>query len=327
MKALLLAATLVAVALFVVMQFGAGPQLELRATAPAIPEKAALTEAPLHAPTPKIAGATPKRSAAKEDVPDLLVEDESAPPPKRKSVHVGAKEAEEMRRALADPKVRERRHAAERRQAASMRRDLKDALSLSEAEHNRLLDVLADQAVARSEELSAYMAENGGAIDANRMNIIQERQQRELASIFGPDMAKAFQAYEEAIDARAFVGQFVAPNLKDDLALSQQQTAHLVTALHETNRQFEQELKDQYEGLNVTSGWMSMGATYMTSPSLGRSAAEQVGGQLDDYEQRVLRAGSSVLSPQQLEVFGGVVREQLRDLKADFLSREFNVEQ
>ena len=239
---------------------------------------------------------------------DPAVVDGPSHPRKTPSKYVGPKDDEEMRRMLADPEGRKQLLAMERKDAARMRPDLMEALSMGNDEYNRLLDVLAEQAL---EHRDAFLT-NDSMINIDAGEKLREQHRGELAEQFGAETAKAFQVYEESMIARAFVGQSVKPWLKDDTALTPQQMSHLIAALHETNQQFEQELRAQYQGLTLSiNGGTALGAIFMASPSIGRRVEEQVSAQMDDYQERVLRAAALVLRSDQFEVFSRVARHHL----------------
>jgi hypothetical protein len=236
--------------------------------------------------------------------------------PKRTPKVLNTKDDHETRSMLADQEGREQLFILERERAAAERPDVMEALSLSNGEYKRLLDLLAEQSLELKD-----MIFNSPGLDVHAMENLQAQHLQEIAVQFGEHRASSFKIYEESMIARTFVGQFVRAWLKDDMALTAQQTSALVIAVHETTQHFDQELRSQYQNLPVAlSGGTASGAAFMASHSVGRSLQEQVSSQMDDYHERLLRAAAPVLTNDQFDVFTREARYRLEKHKQDLLA-------
>ncbi len=213
------------------------------------------------------------------------------------------------RRMLEDPTGRELLRAQQRAELHAANPDLARDLGLTIEDYDRLLELLAEQALQRMELFAREDTLSASLMD--KLKGLQSNQERDVADLLGDEKAQQYEEYVASQAVRAQVSRFRA-RLGEANALRDDQSARLVTVLQDQRERFAKELQEQYEGHNVTrtmGTWY--GGQFMASDTKNTSTEEQILAQLEDYNRRLIRGAASVLTESQLEVFTQIQDERL----------------
>lgn len=218
-------------------------------------------------------------------------------------------ERDQMLSMLHDPGGRELLRAQELAALRAQAADLAQDVGLSADEYERLLALLADQALERMD-----LAESDDLAPAARgvaMEGLAAAQRQDVVDLLGEEKTLRYEEYLASGPLRAQVRQ-LRGRLGDEGALTGDQGARLTSALREEGARFEQHLQEQYAGYDVTySTGTWYGGHFMASDARGTSVEEQILPQMEDYSDRMLRGAATVLTASQLEVFTRIQNERL----------------
>jgi hypothetical protein len=213
------------------------------------------------------------------------------------------------RRMLEDPAGRELLRAQQRAELHAANPTLARDLGLTKAEYDRLLELLAEQALQRMELFAREDSISASLLD--KLKELDGDDERYVADLLGDQKAQQYQKYVASQPVRAQVSQFRA-RLGEANALRDGQSARLVTVLQGQRERFAKELQEHYAGHNVTrtlGTWY--GGQFMASDTMSTSAEEQILAQMEDYNRRLIHGAASVLTESQLEVFTQIQDERL----------------
>lgn len=210
-------------------------------------------------------------------------------------------------RMLQDPAGRELLRAQERADIQAANPHLARDLQLTEVQHDRLLDLLVEQAM----EASELFARMRGTYDVEEFRQLRANHYHEVAALLGYEKAQRYRDYEASEPERRQIRQFRA-RLDEANTLSDDQAARLVASWQDERKRFRKELEQRYAGYDVgqTMGtWY--GGDFMASESLGTPPQEQFLEQLEAYNRQLSHAARSILTPRQFEVFSQIQEERL----------------
>ena len=175
---------------------------------------------------------------------------------------------------------------------------LAEELQLTAAEYERLLDLMAEHSLQGSDYIASQLGSTFSAPPPPT-----DAQRSQIAALLGEDRTARYQHYLETLPIRTQVQQ-LRVELGESNALTDAQAARLVEAFDDQRKRHMQEVKAQYAGLMIDFGMgMWYGATLMASGDQSTSRQDQLLTQIDAYNDRLLKAASTVLSSSQLEVF------------------------
>lgn len=216
-------------------------------------------------------------------------------------------------RMLRDPVGRDLLRAQERAEIKATNPHLARNLQLTKEEYDKLLDLLVEQAMERT-ELFARMR---GGLDMEEFRQLRANHYHEIAALLGYDKAQRYREYEESEPVRLQVRQFRG-RLAEANALSDDQAARLVVSLQDAQERFRKELEQRYTGYDVNetiTTWY--GGAFMASESLGTPAQKQFLDQMEAYNRRMIHAARNVVTPQQLETFSQIQEQRLAEQRTE----------
>jgi hypothetical protein len=265
----------------------------------------------------------------------------------------GTERLNEMRARMADPQQRAKMHEDQRRGIVDSHYGVADALQLDAATFDKLMDVLTDQQMERSEHFYAMFADPGPAGDPNdRVRAEAKRvteQINAMREVLGQEKLERYQKLSSSLGQRHQVRQFeerlaasdkltgpqrerLVELLNDQLVSSiERQQLHSPLAAAMLSLPSIEELQRFSELQTITSNeeiWREMpesnrqlrerAAEFLTESQLATLAqlhAEQTATRQRQIEQMRVQAGLSSAIPEQAEVTEAPLATVDRDVK------------
>jgi len=173
--------------------------------------------------------------------------------------------------------------------------NLTQGIGLSEDEHDRLLDMLAEHQMDHLE--ATYRCVLDPNCDPSRIPAMRSRNPRaELTQLLGEERFQRFNDYRDNIQERRIVAN-LRGEASDALRINDKQAERLVEVLGDERRKVLKEYEQrgvEYSGLN--SGY---GSLYYSSTA----GAEQRVAEASEFQRRQRERAAEVLTPQQLRFF------------------------
>jgi hypothetical protein len=185
--------------------------------------------------------------------------------------------------------------------------ELARRLNLTDAEHQKLLDLLAEQQLAQR---SAFMGGTGpGPLDFEEA---RARERRAVAALIGEERARKYEEYKKGAPDRQQV-RWLRSRLGEVDSLTDEQATTLASALQEERELFSSELKDQFGGhAGFTMSTMYGGVFMSPGGTVDEDGQErQLVDQMQSYNRRMKDRASRVLTTGQLKVFAEMQETQL----------------
>jgi hypothetical protein len=177
-------------------------------------------------------------------------------------------------------------------------------LNLTEAEGQKLLELLADQ------QLAQRTAHRFTGPDDFKEAMARDR--REIAALLGEERARLYDQYKDGASDRQQV-RSLRSRLGEVDALTDDQARSLAAGLQEEREQFGRELKDQFgDQSRFTMSSVSGGVFMSTGGTVDEDGQERdLVDQMNRYNRRMRDRASSVLTTRQLKVFTEMQEAQL----------------
>lgn len=174
-------------------------------------------------------------------------------------------------------------------------------LGISEAEAERLIDVLADGELARREAFARCALQQ--PCDYNVISReTSEAQQTALSALLGAEKLERFEQYTYSGIERQMVAQFLRDKIPAGSQLSEGQSEQFVSALADERRAVEAEIKQR--GLEPFSYPMEgVAFTFQSNPFVEDVNSGELLKEAADYNRRIHARAKSILTPQQLTAF------------------------
>ena len=174
--------------------------------------------------------------------------------------------------------------------------NLAQGVGLSEDEHNRLLDLLAEQQMDHLD--ATYRCVLDPDCDPGRIPYLRNRNPRaELTQLLGEERFQRFNDYRDNVQERRIVAN-LRGEASDALRINDKQAERLVEVLGDERRKFLKEFEQrgvEYSGLN--NGY---GSLYYSSTAQG---AEARVAEASEFQRRQRERAAEILTPQQLQFF------------------------
>lgn len=183
--------------------------------------------------------------------------------------------------------------------------ELARRLNLTEAEHQKLLELLAEQQVARS---TALLRRVGPMNPQETM----DRDQRTVAALLGEERARLYEEYKKGAPDRQQV-RGLRSRLDAVNSLTDEQATTLASALQEEREQFNRELKDQFGAQAAFTMGTAYGGVFMSAGGIVDEDGQerQLVDQMQRFNGRMKDRASRVLTTGQLEAFAEMQEAQL----------------
>lgn len=225
---------------------------------------------------------------------------------------------EEQLRLLQDPEYRELMRTQQRTGLEQVYADVKPLLGLSDAESERLIDLLTEQAVRSMEQprpmlspRSAMSPDDPSVLEMQRaMQEQRQRNETEIAALLGPKY-RDWQEYQQNGWSRSQVTRLRHSLALTDEPLRPDQLKPLVEAIAREQRQI------NTQPLSGAPGTYAIGANAIPPPQMQARWAEDMLDRTKQSQERIRRAVSGLLSPSQYEQ---LVRQQEQELRMHELS-------
>jgi hypothetical protein len=191
--------------------------------------------------------------------------------------------------------------------------DLARELRLTKEQHDKLLDLLAAQALERRE----LFARMGNSFGGNEFRQLRENQYYEIAASFGEEKAQLYREYEASQAERRQLRQ-LRGRLDASHALTDDQAAQLMASWQAEGERFRTELEQRFAGYKITatSGtWY--GGDFKASELVPTPAQKQLTEQMEAYSRRVIQAADRILTPAQLDVLSLIHADDLARQRAE----------
>lgn len=179
--------------------------------------------------------------------------------------------------------------------------ELAQRVNLTEAENQKLLELLADQELRRRAGSRSGSIQDAAAQD-----------QKEIEVVLGKERARVYEEYKKGAPDRQQV-RSLRSRLGEVDAMTDDQATTLASALQEEREQFGRELKEQFgDRGGFTMGTVTGGVFRATGGIVDEDRQERdVVDQMKRYNQRMQGRASSVLNTRQLKVFTEMQDAQL----------------
>jgi hypothetical protein len=184
---------------------------------------------------------------------------------------------------------------------------LAERLKLSPEEYDKLVDVLARQALQRSEAYAKCAAE-GACSSGQPAQSNYDQEVQPIAELLGPERMKQFETYEQTMNERETVLN-LRGRLPDQAWLSTEQSESLITALADESFQAQNEAQQAgqgYAGFGMNGGWIY----YQDKGTL-----EQQIRSAEAYVNRMTARAAQVLTTEQLRYFTQMQQDLLANLR------------
>lgn len=191
-----------------------------------------------------------------------------------------------------DPEYRKARLAQARTSVRRQNADLAEELGITEAEANKIIDVLAEYQVNMNAELTVLSmnAQNDPAAQqemARRQTEMQRQREESLAALLGPRLSQ-YQQYQQTLPARSRVNSLNSTLSQAGAPLTGTQLKSLTTVMVAQQQRQQQDLQDLTRGINPQD------------PEARARITEQLQNRTSETNRRVLEAATPFLNAQQI---------------------------
>jgi hypothetical protein len=207
---------------------------------------------------------------------------------------------EARKRVLDDPREHDRLKALTRQSLRAANSDLAEALQLTDAEHDALIELLAENSMQ-----TTAMTERDPSLGypTNDYLALRDRLMSDIADLLGPEKAQQYAAYEDAWQVRNQVQQ-LRGELSPADGLTEQQNRQLLTALQKERASFNEDMQRRIPSERRIGGrGLWDGAKLIADGASTLSVQEQYVRQAEEFVRRQRQRAAEVLNERQLRVF------------------------
>jgi hypothetical protein len=207
---------------------------------------------------------------------------------------------EARKRILDDPREHERLKALTRQSLRAANSDLAQELQLTDAEHDALIELLAENAMQ-----TTAMTEREPSLGypTNDYLALRDRLMSDIADLLGPEKAQQYAAYEDAWQVRNQVQQ-LRGELSPADGLTEQQNRQLLAALQKERANFNEDMQRRVPGERRIGGrGLWDGANLIADGASTLPVQEQYVRQAEEFVRRQRQRAAEVLNERQLRVF------------------------
>ena len=208
----------------------------------------------------------------------------------------------ERREMLKDPEYRKAMLAQTRASVARNNMGLAEELGLSQAEADKLLDLLAEQEMRMSSELSLFIADSKDPAamqeSTRRQQEFARQQEESIAALLGPAKNAQWRQYQQSVPARSQVAALSSTFAMSGMPLNAGQQKSLLGVMVMQTQNRNQGIAALVSGVN-------------TRDPAGRAQVEEAmrNGQ-QESNRRILADAASILNEQQLALLRAQFAEQ-----------------
>jgi hypothetical protein len=266
----------------------------------------AVAEKPANTPTP-----TPSadKGDARPAAPPAATSGEEELDPREAAKRRLALNAEQELAKLLDPA--KRRTRLDEMKVSSRRHfpQLAQVLRLSDAEYDRLLELLAEQGIATHEMMLRCALDPGckfPGIDSS----YRDSQKLQVTALIGADRQLRLDKYLQSLNERNGVAQFRG-RLPEKHYLSDAQSERLIAAIAEEHQRFEAEIT---QGGGGFSGYNTGGVSFVLSGE--EAGVEKRLAEATEYVEKIRERAAQVLTAGQLAIYDEMLDEGFRDVQS-----------
>lgn len=220
---------------------------------------------------------------------------------------------------LEDPRERELLKAQARSEARDANSDLARELELTDAEFERLIELLAEHELQVATAFSR--PDTMGNDTINEAQALRAQLAQDIATLLGYEKAQQYAAFEDTRQVRTQVRR-LRGRLSEGDALTDGQNQRLIAALQEHRVRSNEEIKRRVPSERV-SGSMGTwdGAAAYADKTSKLPVHEQFMRQIEEYRKRQRQGAAAVLNARQLRVFEQMQDEMLAGERVDARTR------